>query len=125
MGQITGQPNGRPTLTFSRRRWQESIKACKEMISNPKQPAHVKIRCIELLGMIYGVEQPESRQDKIAVSELVNAHNVDKLVKAAVDKRITDQNADRLAREQEKEQADALIQAQAIFETVLDDSTGF
>jgi hypothetical protein len=98
---------GRPTLTFSRRRRQESIKALKALINNPKQPAEIKLRSISMLAMIYGVQEPETRYDRVAVRELVMQKNADENLTAQVDRRIAAQDAQKLVQMQEKALAEA------------------
>ena len=91
----TGNPPGRPTLGYSKRKWCESVKALKALIANPKTQVEHKLRGVELLMLIYGIQAPETRTDKLAVKELVMRRNLDQAVAGAVDRRIEQQEIEQ------------------------------
>lgn len=104
----TGNPVGRPPIGYSKRKWSESVKALKALIANPKTMVEQKLRGVELLAMIYGIEPPVRQIDKLAIKELVRRRNFDRAVAEGVDRTLEQQNEElALARMNQAERDDA------------------
>ena len=116
----TGNPNGRPKQEYSRRRFQEAVKCLKQVISNPKNTVAIRVRCCELLMLIFGLSAPETRRDRESVRDLVMQHSFEKQLHSELDRKREMEDQERLAREQEQEHELALVRAQAVFNEVLD-----
>jgi hypothetical protein len=113
-------PLGRPTAVYSRRKFAEAVRALKIILRNDKHPAAIRIRCVELLALIYGLEEPSSKRDRTSIRDLVTQHSFEKQLAAQVDKRITDQDAARAQAVQDEAEAATLKNTRAMFDSVLD-----
>jgi hypothetical protein len=72
-------------VTYSRRKFGAAVKVLKGAISTETLPLQTKLRCIELLMILYDVELPDSsRRDQKAVRQLVSERTVERSLHADI-----------------------------------------
>jgi hypothetical protein len=87
-------------IKFSRKRFQEALRACKEIAKNSRLPASQRLRAAELIYLLYGgelVPGGNTKRDKRTIKDLVQERSVEKKVRAAVDeqtKPLTEEQAE-------------------------------
>jgi hypothetical protein len=83
---------------FSRKKFQEALRALKQVCKNDKLPATLRVRAAELILAVYGVPLPESSaRIKRTVKELVQEGSFDKQMRDQVNERVR-QDAEAEAR---------------------------
>ncbi len=83
---------------FSRKKFQEALRALKQVCKNDRLPATLRVRAAELILAVYGVPLPESSvRIKRTVRELVQEGGFDREVRNQVNERIR-QDAEAEAR---------------------------
>ena len=71
----------------SRKRYQEALRACKQVARNDKQSALVRLRAAEIICIIYGLELPGAgvrKKDKRYINELLTERRFEKQLKQQV-----------------------------------------
>ena len=78
---------------FSRKRYQEALRACKDIAKDRSKPFLHRLRAAELVCLIYGLELPvtSTKRDRRAVSDLVESRGLERYVREQVDARVRDQ----------------------------------
>jgi len=84
-------------IRFSRKRYQEALKACKQICKNEKLPAVTRLRSAELIYLLYGGELPggNSKRDKRTIKDLVQERSVEKQIRTAVDEQTKPQTEEQ------------------------------
>jgi len=74
-------------VKYSRKRFQEAIRACKQICKNEKLPAVTRLRSAELIYLLYGGELPggNTKRDKRSIKDLVQERSLEKQVRTTVD----------------------------------------
>ena len=72
-------------VTYSRRKFGAAVKVLKQALANDKLPLQTKLRCVELLMLLYDVELPDSsRRDQKAIRQLVSERSIDRALHADI-----------------------------------------
>jgi hypothetical protein len=92
---------------FSRKRFQEALKACKQICKNEKLPAVTRLRSAELIYLLYGGELAggNSKRDRRSIKDLVTERGLEKQIRATVD----EQTKPQTEAEAEADPMDALL----------------
>jgi hypothetical protein len=72
---------------ISRKRYQEALKACKQVAKDERKPYLDRLRAAELICLIYGLELPggNTKRDRRTVKTLVGERSLEKQIRTAVD----------------------------------------
>lgn len=84
-------------IKFSRKRYQEALRACKEIAKNSRLPANQRLRAAELIYLLYGGELPggNSKRDKRTVKDLVQERSLEKQIRSTVDEQAKPQTEEQ------------------------------
>ena len=117
----------RPLKRISRKRYAEAVRCLKGAIANPKLSWTRRLRAVELLMVLYGVEMPEpiTRRDRRSLKSLVVENSFDRQVRARVQEgvlsetaRKAKEEAERYLAKQASEEAEAEREKQERFDNV-------
>lgn len=74
-------------IKYSRKRFQECLRATKEIAKNSRLPATVRLRAVELTYLLYGGELPggPNKRDKRSIKDLVQERSLEKQIRTTVD----------------------------------------
>jgi len=108
-------PLGRPTAVYSRRKFAEAVRALKMILRNDKHPVAVRIRAVELLCLIHGLEAPSSKRDRISVRDLVYQHSFEKQLTVQLDRKIAEEDAAQAQDAQDQADAEDLENTRSTF----------
>lgn len=74
---------------FSRKKFQEALRALKQVCKNDRLPATLRVRAAELICCIYSVPMPESSiRVRRAVKELVQEGSFDRQIREQVQEKV-------------------------------------
>jgi hypothetical protein len=103
----------------SRRKWQEAVKALKQILSNTNNTVANRLRAIELLCCVMGISAPETKRDRMVIRDLVQTHQMERSVIKAVDAKIAQEDSDKLVQAQADADAAAVAHTSAVFDSLL------
>jgi hypothetical protein len=94
---VLNKAEGKTMIKYSRKRFQEALRACKEIAKNSRLPVSQRLRAAELIYLLYGGELPggNTKRDKRTIKDLVQERSVEKQIRSAIDEQTKPQTAEQ------------------------------
>ena len=86
-------------VRYSRKRFQEALRACKEIAKSSRTPVSQRLRAAELIYLLYGGELPggNTKRDKRTIKDLVfQERSLEKQVRTTVDEQTQPQTEEQV-----------------------------
>jgi hypothetical protein len=95
---VLNKAEGKTMIKYSRKRYQEALRACKEIAKNSRLPASQRLRAAELIYLLYGGELlpgGNSKRDKRTIKDLVQERSVEKQIRSVVNEQTKPQTEEQ------------------------------